>query len=342
MAYGPRWPSIPTGRLVAKAMPVSSAMMRLGISTVRYFPTTRLSLTCNAGYLTTNLVEGKRLRVHLWDIGGPEALFRHCNCEGTSTHMTQGYPSQRLEVAQMAVAPGWQVFNPSPPTTASPLSYPASAPIQYPASPPISPQMSASSLQPAQIAEVMARLNTMSINGPVLNPQDPAHMQYTVNWIQQRQLQQQQQQQYQAMQVQAGATRTATTYAVPPSGLPVNTSNGSIRTEARGVFVSGLSYKAKSRDIEAVFSRAGEISKCEVQKDAATGKSKGKATIRYASAAGAAQAISMFDKKKFMGMEISVRADTDRTVISPPPGASNARTNGQPIIVDGSNAPEVR
>jgi Tfp pilus assembly protein PilV len=264
-----------------------------------------------------------------------------------SLHATQGYPSQRLEVARMALAPGWQWFNASLPATLSPPSYPASPVVQYPPTQPAIPSIavpSVQTIQATQVVDLISRMNAMNVNGvngPMLNPQDPNHVQYAAKLIQQSQLAQQQQQQQmyaQAMQSQAGAPRPPA-YTVPPSGLPVNTANGSIRTEARGVFISGLSYKAKSKDIEAAFSRAGEISSCEVQKDVTTGKSKGKATVRYTSAAGAARAISMFDKKKFMGMEISVRADTDRTVVSPPPVSVTMRTNGQPIIVDGSNVP---
>ena len=229
------------------------------------------------------------MRVHLWDTGGSDAVFRHCNCESMSLHATQGYPSQRLEVARMALAPGWQWFNASLPATLSPPSYPASPVVQYPPTQPAIPSIavpSVQTIQATQVVDLISRMNAMNVNGvngPMLNPQDPNHVQYAAKLIQQSQLAQQQQQQQmyaQAMQSQAGAPRPSA-YTVPPSGLPVNTANGSIRTEARGVFISGLSYKAKSKDIEAAFSRAGEISSCEVQKDSTTGKSKGKATVRY-------------------------------------------------------------
>ena len=118
------------------------------------------------------------------------------------------------------------------------------------------------------------------------------------------------------------------------SGTPVNTVNGHVLTESRGVFVSGLNYKARTKEIETLFSQAGEISKCELQKDPGTGKSKGKATIQYASAASAQKAIAMFDSKSYAGMKLKVRPDTERTVISPPP--SRVSKSNEPIIVNGS------
>ncbi|TKA82099.1 hypothetical protein B0A55_01808 [Friedmanniomyces simplex] len=151
---------------------------------------------------------------------------------------------------------------------------------------------------------------------------------------------QQYQQRVHALRAQQATEQQAArnAYAYTSNGLPVNTNQGAIRTESRGVFVSGLNYKARSRDVEALFSRAGEISKCEVQKDAASGRSKGKATVRYSSAAGAQQAVSMFNDKCFMDMPLKVRLDTEKTVVGPPnvATAQASSRSSQPIIVNGS------
>ena len=118
------------------------------------------------------------------------------------------------------------------------------------------------------------------------------------------------------------------------SGMPINTTHGAVRTEARGIFVSGLNYKARTKEVEAVFRRAGDVIRCELQKDRSTGKSKGNATIQYASAAEVQQAIDMFDGKMYMNMRLEVRKDKEATVVSPPP--AQASRSSEPIIVNGS------
>ncbi|KAK3613052.1 hypothetical protein LTR56_028097 [Elasticomyces elasticus] len=138
-----------------------------------------------------------------------------------------------------------------------------------------------------------------------------------------------------------GQPVTKVTYAYTPKGLPVNTTRGAVSTESRGVFVSGLNYKARCADVEVLFSEAGAISKCEVQKEMSTGRSKGKATIRFGSAADAQQAINMFDGKQFMKMVLKVRLDTEKTAISSPSPAQSSKSS-QPIIVNGSQARELR
>ncbi|TKA42665.1 hypothetical protein B0A54_07508 [Friedmanniomyces endolithicus] len=147
-----------------------------------------------------------------------------------------------------------------------------------------------------------ARRTMMSLQLHTQDPSYPAMMQ-------------QYQQRAQALLLQQATQQrpASDAYAYTSNGLPVNTNQGAIRTESRSVFVSGLNYKARSKDVEALFSRAGEISKCEVQKDAASGRSKGKATIRYSSTASAQQAISMFNNRKFMDMALKVRLDTEQT-----------------------------
>ncbi|KAK3613064.1 hypothetical protein LTR22_028321 [Elasticomyces elasticus] len=142
-------------------------------------------------------------------------------------------------------------------------------------------------------------------------------------------------QQYQQTEI-GGQPVTKITYAYT-KGLPVNTTRGAVSTESRGVFVSGLNYKARCADVEVLFSEAGAISKCEVQKETSTGRSKGKATIRFASAADAQQAINMFHGKHFMKMVLKVRLDTEKTAISSPSSTQSSRSS-QPIIVNGSQA----
>ncbi|KAK5126256.1 hypothetical protein LTR85_010491 [Meristemomyces frigidus] len=273
-------------------------------------------------YLTTNVVENRRLHVHLWDISRSEARFLHCNCEGTSLHSAQSYPAQGLEVSRMALAPGWQVVTPASPMSPSQASYTVTPPVQYaqtPVQPPAMPPV-----QAAQAAMMQAMANLQ------LAPQDPRLQDPRyIAWYQQYQ---------QTVRAQAAASQQQAArlpvYALSSSGMPVNTTHGHVRTEARGIFVSGLNYKARTKEIEAVFRRAGEVTKCELQKDSSTGKPKGNAMIQYASAAEAQQAIDMFNDRMYMNMRLKVRPDKEPTVVSPPP--AQASRSSEPIIVNGS------
>ncbi|KAK0362103.1 hypothetical protein LTR91_019513 [Friedmanniomyces endolithicus] len=128
-----------------------------------------------------------------------------------------------------------------------------------------------------------------------------------------------------ALQMQRGINQQEPKHTYASKGIPINIIQGAIRTESRGVFISGLNYQARTKDVE-----------CEVQKDASNGKSKGKATIQYSSAAGAQQAIDMFDETRFMSMVIRVRLGTEGTPVRCPLAATQARKPNQPIIVNGS------
>lgn len=139
-------------------------------------------------------------------------------------------------------------------------------------------------------------------------------------------------------------------YVSSSTGTHVNVSQGAIKTEVRGIFVSNVDYKATSKDLQRYFGRAGEIVKCQLQKDPATGKSKGNATVQYAVAKDAQNAVRMFNSEQYMGMRLKVRLDKEPVAIGMPSAgssrsngsASNGRTvqqsrnNAEPIIVNGS------
>ncbi|KAF2169595.1 hypothetical protein M409DRAFT_20008 [Zasmidium cellare ATCC 36951] len=264
-------------------------------------------------WLTENVVENRNLRVHLWDISNGPAMFVQCNC-GLSPQL---HPPS-TQIAQMALRPGWQSFYPypSPPMAAMPPAAPM--PIPQPPQQPIqSPQQ--------QLMAAMAAMN--------LNPENQTHVEQFRHYYARQAQAAQMQQQQQAMQYPV-YTRNAAT------GPPINTANGVVRVEARGIFVSGLNFKARTRDVEAYFSKVGDIVKCEVQKDPQTGKSKGNATIKYASAEAAQRALRTFDGTPFMQMTLHVRFDKDQTPITSPPAAGTssqpARSSNEPTIVNGS------
>ena len=120
-------------------------------------------------------------------------------------------------------------------------------------------------------------------------------------------------------------------FTTSSDGLPVNMRHGGAKTEARAVFVTQLSYKAKECEIEALFNKAGKVVSCKIPKDPKTRKSRGYAQIEYGSTQEAARAIGLFNGSEFMGMRLHVRADKDRTTVAAPRTADPG-----PLIVNGS------
>ncbi|KAK4611872.1 hypothetical protein CLAFUW4_12858 [Fulvia fulva] len=269
-------------------------------------------------YLTQNIIEGRRLRVHLWDTSEIPANFITCNCNNTQIH-----PSGQ-QIAQWVAQPGWQTFSAtSPISMAQPALYPP--PSTMPTMMPPSVQQPPMQWSADQLTLAMSRVG--------LDPRNPADVhQYTRQvWS----VRQAPQQQYQAQ----GGAQQYPRYMANSTGLPTNTSQGVIRTEARGIFISGLNFKACTRDIELHFGEAGEVVKVDLQKDP-QGKSKGNATIQYASAEAAQRAIEMFHGERFQNMRMNVRRDKEATAINAPQptgtGQSAARRTEQPTIVNGS------
>ncbi|KAK5129757.1 hypothetical protein LTR08_002823 [Meristemomyces frigidus] len=202
-------------------------------------------------------------------------------------------------------------------------SYATTPTLQYAQASVPPPVMVPQQTTPAAIMRAMANLQ-ISSRDPKL--QDPRY----VAWYQQYHLQTARPQ---AVAIQQQAAR-APMYALSASGTPINTTGGLVRTEARGIFVSNLSFKARTKDVEDLFGRAGEVTKCEVQKDPSTGKSKGVAVIKFATAAEAQRAIDLFHDRLYMNMKLRVRYDKEPTVVGPPP--VQASRTIEPIIVNGS------
>ncbi|KAI7288372.1 hypothetical protein KC352_g4364, partial [Hortaea werneckii] len=271
-------------------------------------------------YLTTNLIERRKLRVHLWDISDPaKEQFLCCNCESPAFHSAQNYQAQGLEAVQMAALPGWQAIQPVSSMPASPASYSLSPATTYSQRPAPAPN-------PTTQAALIHAMSNMQISSQDPRLQDPRWIAYF------------QQQYTQAARAQATASQQQSrlpVYTMSPSGTPINMTHGHVKTEARGIFVSGLNFEARAKEVEALFRQAGPITKCDLPKNPSTGKLKGNAMIQYASAASAQKAIDMFHKQKYMSMELRVRRDKEAIPVSSPPSAQ-ARKNAEPIIVNGS------
>ncbi|ORX98315.1 hypothetical protein BCR34DRAFT_496205 [Clohesyomyces aquaticus] len=124
-----------------------------------------------------------------------------------------------------------------------------------------------------------------------------------------------------AMQVQQ-----APVYSASTSGMPVNVRHGAMLTEARGIFIHNLSYQCSSTDLHALLCTVGRPLEWRLHTDR-SGQSKGAATAKFATKEEANYAASRLNRVAHMGMTISVRLDTDTTVV------------GQvqpPVIVNGS------
>ncbi|KAK4549130.1 hypothetical protein LTR36_007587 [Oleoguttula mirabilis] len=275
-------------------------------------------------YLTGTLVEKRKLRIHLWDTSRSEARFMVCNCDSTTVHSTQSYPAQGLEVSRMALAPGWLAVTPASPMSSTQSSYTVTPAAQY-------AQLSASPSAVASTQSPQAAMHAAMANLQ-LGPKDPRLQDPRYMALYQHQQYQQMLREQAAVSQQQAARLPV--YALSSTGTPINTSHGTVRTEARGIFVSGLNYKARTKEVEAYFRRAGEVTKCELQKDPSSGKSKGNAMIQYASAAEAQRAIDIFHGTPYMTMRLNVRRDKEATAVSPPP--AQASRSSEPIIVNGS------
>jgi hypothetical protein len=129
------------------------------------------------------------------------------------------------------------------------------------------------------------------------------------------------------------------TYTSNAAGMPVNIRQGVVATEARAIFVSQLSLKAKKSAIQEFFKGAGSIVGIDLKEDHRTGKSAGCATIQYALASSAQKACEMFDRARFLDMIISVRLAREHTAIGMPPAGVTSHTpriGATPTIVNGS------
>lgn len=116
-------------------------------------------------------------------------------------------------------------------------------------------------------------------------------------------------------------------YTPSGGGMPVNLRGGGVLTEARGIFISNLSYKAGPSDLLALLSRVARPVDYKMYKDPRTGHFKGSATAKFATKEEAQATVAHLNQTMHMGMVINVRPDTERT----PVGQVQA-----PVIVNGS------
>lgn len=110
--------------------------------------------------------------------------------------------------------------------------------------------------------------------------------------------------------------------------MPVNVQNGAVLTEARGIFIRNLSFKATVEDLGQLLSTVGHPIHYSLIRDSRTGVFKGAATAKFSSKEQAQYAVYYLDQLEHMGMKLSVRMDTEATVV----GRAE-----RPMVVNGSH-----
>lgn len=116
-------------------------------------------------------------------------------------------------------------------------------------------------------------------------------------------------------------------YASLNGAIPVNIQGGAVLTEARGIFMSNLSYKATQKELLALVNQVASPIEFKYFKDPRTGNFKGTATAKFATKEEAQAAVARLNQTVHMGMAINVRLDSERTAV----GQVQA-----PLIVNGS------
>jgi len=286
------------------------------------------------GSLVTERVEGHKLLVHLWDTSESPPVFMTHNCGNAPCSIAQqrAAPVIRPQSSRNSRQAALVEQSRAQPRTSYAVQPPSYESVDG------SGATSAVSSVPDQYTMVDL-MNAMEASDPRRATYLAYFAQNTVQQPVQGQLQY--------------ALPSNLTYVSNTSGLPVNRSEGTVPTESRGIFIGGLHYKAHSKDITQWFKRAGNIVKCDLQKDSNTGKSKGNALIQYATATEASKAVRMFDQQVFMGMQIKVRLDKDpvpvassrtssttsggrRTSGRSKSSAQQSKPDAEPLIVNGS------
>lgn len=291
-------------------------------------------------FLTDGTVYDRRLRVHLFDTSLlPPMLLAHTCGYAPCTADTRSFQAPCLAVIPTTI---WPVAS-LPICVPRPIAYAVQPPSPYGYQP--APTILVTVLpQPLLGYPTQAsQAGTVGLRTDVADPSAMAAVQA---------------QMAQAAYTQQIATRQVQSqvqgpvYVSSPMGTHVNVGQGAVKTEVRGVFISNIDYEASKKELERFFGRAGEIVYCRLQRDPVTGRSKGNATVQYATANDARNAVRLFNDEKHMSMRLRVRLDrgaiaTGVPIPSTGPSGSDgttgttrparqSRDGAEPVIVDGS------
>ncbi|KAF2275991.1 uncharacterized protein EI97DRAFT_458984 [Westerdykella ornata] len=117
-------------------------------------------------------------------------------------------------------------------------------------------------------------------------------------------------------------------YAANQSGFLVNMTKGTALTESRGIFIQGISFKAKKENLEDLF-KGKKITPVDFRLcRGKEGRFNGCVTARFNTPEEANAAIQKLDGSKHMGRLITVRLDKEKTIVKP--------EYSEPLIVDGT------
>lgn len=296
-----------------------------------------------AAFLANNTVQGRRLRVHLFDTSAsqPRLIAHTCGAAPCIVNARSGEtPRQTVVPAATQPVTSAPFYTPQPTAYAiqppSPYVYSSAPTMLRSAAPQSTPTYNMQALQASMAGMRMETADPAAIAAAQARMAQAYAQQYAT--------------QQSLVQSRTQSQTQGPIYVESPTGTHVNVGRGAIKTEVRGIFVSNIDYKAGTRDLQRFFSRAGEIVNCQLQKDASTGKSKGNATVQYAAANDAKNAVRLFNNEKYMGLRLKVRLDKEPIAIGVPSSTSSrlngtpsttrssqqSRNSTEPIIVNGS------
>jgi hypothetical protein len=120
-------------------------------------------------------------------------------------------------------------------------------------------------------------------------------------------------------------------YSQSSGGLPVNLGQGAVVTESRGIFIQGLNYSVGNSDLVSLIHSVGlRPIEAKVHKDS-RGSPKGVGSAKFGTKEDAQYAVTALNRRTHMNKMLTVRLDTESTVVGVIP----------PMVVDGTNKSRV-
>ncbi|KAG9532042.1 RNA-binding domain-containing protein, partial [Aureobasidium melanogenum] len=113
-----------------------------------------------------------------------------------------------------------------------------------------------------------------------------------------------------------GLENMSPAYVYTSNHRPINATGGLVQTESKGIFIHQLDYAVDQRQLEEYLRRIGSFDSCEIRRDPTSGRSRGIATAKFASAEAAARAVQVLHGQRIMSKTISVRFDTEKEAVT--------------------------
>ncbi|KAF1984207.1 hypothetical protein K402DRAFT_146098 [Aulographum hederae CBS 113979] len=276
-------------------------------------------------FFSQHLEEGRHLVIHYFDMSRAPATLIRCNCD--SVFHTRGHSVSRsaidpslLSAYSAANSTAASTYGGAP--TAAPAATsqpynqvvaPVAMPVQQVNYAPYAPAMTSPVMHTAdsQYYQSMAYQQQQAYQ-PVYYSQQPVHAVY-----------------YGVPAAYNPTPVPGPIYEQAPNGTLINTSNGLVRQESRGIFIRNLNHNVTKYDLEKLIREYATPLHVEIRSKAGSSKPGGLATVRFASSSEAKYVIEHLNGMKFKDRELHVRFD----VVD-----SSSVVSQQPLIVDGSTA----